>query len=253
MCPSAPIPDLLTSVKLLAGPTVEIAAASVGERSLVDVVRQIEEEGKGPDLTVDVDEPEIREETQALVEAPVEALVVDDAAVAESTEENKEETKVSEEDAEEAEALVAEEETAASFTPADGDEEKAMATPPEEPVGEAEPETILVEAQSPEEPVAIEEALPAAEEVTAAAAEAEETAAEAAETVQLEEASAEADAEGLSAAESEPEATGDEGQSCHCAPPADDPAPPAAVEGVLACEETMDSMLESEEQDAPSE
>lgn len=241
------MPDLLTSVKLLASPTVEIAAASVGERSLVDVVRQIEEEGKSTDSTVDVAGPEIQE-------APVEA-VADEAAIEEAAEENKEETKVSEGDAE---APAAEEETAVSSTAAEGDEEKTVAPPPEElaapteeQVGEAQADAALVEAQSPEEPVTTEEA-PPADEVTAAPDEAEEPTAEDAEPVQLAEASAEADAEVLLAAESEPEAAVHEGESGHCAPPADDPAPPVAVGEVLACEETMDSTLELEEQVAPS-
>lgn len=250
MCPSASMPDLLTSVKLLASPTVEIAAASVGERSLVDVVRQIEEEGKSTDSTVDVAGPEIQE-------APVEA-VADEAAVEEAAEENKEEMKVSEGDPEDAEAPAAEEETPVSSTAAEGDEEKTVAPPPEEPaapteeqVGEAQADAALVEAQSPEEPVTTEEA-PPADEVTAAPDEAEEPTAEYAEPVQLAEASAEADAEVLLAAESEPEAAVHEGESCHCVPPADDPAPPVAVGEVLACEETMDSTLELEEQVAPS-
>lgn len=248
MCPSESIPDLLASVKLLAAPTVDIAAASVGERSLADVVRQMEEEEerKNSDSTLTVDGLEIQAETQVPVESPVAA----DPAVAGTAEE----TKVSEE----AKAPDDEEEMPAE------DNEKTMVPPPKEPVGEAEPDAVLVAAQSPEKPVINEEVPPAAEEVTAAAAaeevtaaaaaeEAEEPAAEAAQTVQLEEASTETEAEVLSAVESEPETAEDQSESCHCAPPADDPAPPAGVEGVLACEETMDSTLESEEQEAPSE
>lgn len=230
MCPSESISDLLTSVKLLAAPTVDIAAASVGEKSLVDVVRQMEEEadeGKDPDSAVTVDG----------LESQVEAPVADDAAVAESAEE----TKVSEEDAEEAMAPAAEEETPAE------DEETAMSPPAEEPVGETGPD--LVEAQSPEEPADIEEVAPAAEEEE----EAEEPVAEAAQMVQLEEASAKTEGEVPSAAETEPKTAEGQDESCHCAPPADDLAPPSAVEGVLACEETMDSMIESEEPEAPSE
>lgn len=257
MCPSASLPDLLTSVKLLASPTVEIAAASVGERSLVDVVRQIEEEGKSTDSTVDVAGPEIQE-------VPAEA-VADEAAVEEAAEESKEGTKVVEGDLEGTEAPAAEEETPASSTAAEGDEEKTVAPPPEElaapteeQVGEAEADAARVETQSPEEPVTTEEAPPAeevtaaADEVAAAPDEAEEHTAEDAGMVQLAEASAEADAEVPLAAESEPEAAVHEAESCHCAPPADHPAPPVAAEDVLACEETMDSTLESEEQVAPS-
>lgn len=237
MIPSESIPDLLTSVKLLAAPAVDIAAASVAERSLVDVVRQMEEEGKNSDSTVTVDEAEIQEETQVPVEAPV----ADDPAVAETVEE----TKVSE-DVEEAEAPAGEEETPA-------EDDQTMVPPSEEPVGEAEPEAVLVETQSAEEPVIIDEAPPAAaatEEEEAAAA-AEEPTAEAAQTVLPEEESAEAEV--FSAVEPEPETAVEQDESCHCAPPADDPAPPAAVEGVLACDETMDIMLESEEQEAASE
>lgn len=237
MIPSESIPDLLTSVKLLAAPAVDIAAASVAERSLVDVVRQMEEEGKNSDSTVTVDEAEIQEETQVPVEAPV----ADDPAVAETVEE----TKVSEDVVEEAEAPAGEEETPA-------EDDQTMVPPSEEPVGEAEPEAVLVETQSAEEPVIIDEAPPAAaatEEEAAAAA--EEPTAEAAQTVLPEEESAEAEV--FSAVEPEPETAVEQDESCHCAPPADDPAPPAAVEGVLACDETMDIMLESEEQEAASE
>lgn len=241
MCPSASMPDLLTSVKLLATPTVEIAAASVGERSLVNAVRQIEER-KGTDSMVDVAEPE----------APVE-VVADEVA----GEEAAEETNVSEGDPEDAEVPAAKGEMEVSIS-AECDDEKTMAPPPEElaapteeQVGDTEADAARVEAQSPEEPSPTEEA-PPAEEVTAAPDEAEEPTAEDTETVQLVEASAEADAEAFSATQSEPEAAVHEAESCHCAPPADNPVPSVAVEGVVACEETMDSTLELEEQVAPS-
>ncbi|XP_030004221.1 uncharacterized protein mgarpb isoform X4 [Sphaeramia orbicularis] len=47
-----PMPDLLSAVKVLAGSPVEIAAASVGDHSLVEVIRQTERDKKGLDSTM---------------------------------------------------------------------------------------------------------------------------------------------------------------------------------------------------------
>lgn len=48
--------DLMAAVKLLAGSTVEIAAASVGDRSLVNAVRTTEKESKGSSSLLEVRE-----------------------------------------------------------------------------------------------------------------------------------------------------------------------------------------------------
>ncbi|XP_049576812.1 fibrous sheath CABYR-binding protein isoform X2 [Syngnathus scovelli] len=61
------LPDLLTAVKILAGSTVEIAAASVGESSLVRAVRHIEDDGKGLDSVLEVLQSENLEETKDLM------------------------------------------------------------------------------------------------------------------------------------------------------------------------------------------
>lgn len=259
MCLSGSVPDLLSAVKLLAGSTVEIAAASVGERSLVKVVRQIEEDGKSTDSTLEAVEPEI-------LESPTEAVAAED---------DQGELKSAGGDAEDAEALVEEEEeTPAPVTAAEDEEEKTAAFPFEElttsaltekQTGDAEAEeqphvaeAAPLEAASPTE-ASSEDAAPT-EKVTISVEEAEEPVegAEAVETVQLAEASSEVDAEVLSAAESDSGSPVHEAESCHCAPPAapnpsaDELAPPIAVEGELACEETTDLTQESEEEVAQS-
>lgn len=265
-CLSGSLPDLLSAVKLLAGSTVEIAAASVGERSLVKVVRQIEEDGKSIDSSLEAVEPEI-------LEYPTEPGA-DETTVEAAAEDDTGELKSAGGDAEDAEAPVAEEETPAPVTAAEDEEEKTAASPSEElttsapteeQTGDAEAEeqppvteAAPVEAASPTE-ASSEDAAPT-EEVTISVEEAEEPVegTEAVETVQLAEVSSEVDAEVLSAAESESGAPVHEAESCHCAPPAapnpsaDELAPPIAVEGELACGETTDLTQESEEEVAQS-
>lgn len=265
MCLSGSVPDLLSAVKLLAGSTVEIAAASVGERSLVKVVRQIEEDGKSIDSTLEAVEPEI-------LESPTEAGA-DEAAVEAAAEDDKGELKSAGGDAKDAEVPVAEEETLAPVTAAVDEEEKTAASPSEEPTTSAPIEEQTGDAEAEEQPPVAEAAPLEAvspmeassedaptEEVTVSVEEAEEPVegAEAVETVQLAKASSEVDAEVLSAAESESGAHVHEAESCHCAPPAapnpsaDELAPPIAVEGKLACGETTDLTQESEEEVAQS-
>lgn len=265
MCLSGSVPDLLSAVKLLAGSTVEIAAASVGERSLVKVVRQIEEDGKSIESTLEAVEPEV-------LESPKE-VGADEAAVEAAAEDDKGELKSAGGDAKDAEAPVAEEETPAPVMAAE-DEEMTAASPSEEPTtsapteeqsgnteAEEQPpvaEAAPLEAVSPME-ASSEDAAPT-EEVTISVEEAEEPVegTEAVETVQLAEASSEVDAEVLSAAESESGAPVHEAKSCHCAPAAapnplaDELAPPIAVEGELACGETTDLTQEPEEEAAQS-
>ncbi|XP_022611476.1 uncharacterized protein LOC111229426 isoform X2 [Seriola dumerili] len=173
------MPDLLTAVKILASSTVEIAAASVGETSLVEAVRQMEEEGKGLDSTLEVVEGEILEVTAEVVakEAAEEPAVV----VSEEELKTAEAGAVEEvADAEAVEALSAEEVmTEEASAPAAAEEEAAASLPVEDTastptVEEAgavtdEDQTADPEA-APEEAVSSTEASPedTAEEVTPA-------------------------------------------------------------------------------------
>lgn len=265
------MPDLLTAVKILAGSTVEIAAASVGERSLVKAVLKIEEDGKNLDSSVGVVESKI-------LEATTEEVAEEGAVV-----ENEEELK----SAEDAEAPAVEEESSVPEVVAAEEEEleEAAASPPEEAttsapiveeIGEAEPEDqgAVTEAAteevvsspteaSPEDAGPAEEATPAEESVlTAAETSVDEAAAEApaeepteapaaVDTVQLAAASTESGLEVLLAPEpqSTPEASVQEVKSCHCAPlaTAGEVAPPAALGEQLVDEAAMEMTEESKE------
>lgn len=68
--------DLLAAVKILAGSTVEIAAASVGDGSLVQVVQKMEEDSKASGSLLEVAGTEIQEELEELmfIEAAVEEV-----------------------------------------------------------------------------------------------------------------------------------------------------------------------------------
>eukprot|EP00066_Takifugu_rubripes_P021469 XP_011610735.1 PREDICTED: skin secretory protein xP2-like isoform X1 [Takifugu rubripes] len=55
--------DLMAAVKLLAGSTVEIAAASVGDGSLVNVIRTTEQDSKGPSSLLEEIQPKLEEVT----------------------------------------------------------------------------------------------------------------------------------------------------------------------------------------------
>ncbi|XP_051939287.1 fibrous sheath CABYR-binding protein isoform X1 [Hippocampus zosterae] len=114
-----PVPDLLTAVKILSGSTVEIAAASVGESSLVRAARQIEDDGKRLDSVLEVIQTEALEGTIDLAaeEASLETVVVtneeDPAEVLSCDEEAVAEVKVS-----------AEETTEEALSPATEEEEE---------------------------------------------------------------------------------------------------------------------------------
>lgn len=235
LCPSESMPDLLTAVKILAGSTVEIAAASVGERSLLKAVRKIEEDGKGLDSLLEVVEPEILE---AITEAVVKEAAEEGTVVV-----NEEELKSAEADAE---APAAEEETSAPVAAAEEEEqEEAAASLPEEPTtsapsveevgdAEAEDQAPVTAAETSADEAAAE--APAEEPVEAAAV---------VDTVQLAAASTGSDLEVLSAAEPEstPEAPVHEAKSCHSARSAtEEVAPPVALGGQLVSEGAMDIM-----------
>lgn len=76
---SESIPDLLAAVKILAGSTVEIAAASVGDGSLVKAVQKIEEDSKACDSFLELTGTEIQE--------ALEEVMVKEAAAAVNKEE----------------------------------------------------------------------------------------------------------------------------------------------------------------------
>nr|XP_046259380.1 brain acid soluble protein 1-like [Scatophagus argus] len=283
LCSSESIPDLLTAVKILAGSTVEIAAASVGETSLVKAVQKVEEDGKGLDFTLEVVEPEI-------LEATTEEVTEDTAVVM-----NKEQLK-SDTDAEDAKAPAAEEEIFVLAAAEEEEEEKekeeerAAATLPEEPtasaltveeVGEAEvedqtpvpgvapEESISSAVASPEDSAPAEEttaseedtiiaeatlaAETSVEEAAAADASAEETAEAAAvvDSIQLAAASSGSELELLSTAE--PESTSEvpvhEGKHCHSSvsSTAEEVAPPVDLGGQLENEGAVDMTHEAKE------
>ncbi|XP_031723072.1 uncharacterized protein LOC116394250 isoform X2 [Anarrhichthys ocellatus] len=199
------MPDLLTAVKILGGSPVEIAAASVGETSLVKAVRKMEEDGKSLDLTLEVVEPEV-------LEATPEVLAKEEAE--EGTLVTEEELQSAEADAESpaAEELVKEETPAPVAAAAEEEEaislseEPATSTLTVEEVGEVESEDqAAVPAAAPEEAVSstdtspedaapAEEATPAEEAITAAEAAPVDETTSAAETW-VEDAAAEASTE----------------------------------------------------------
>ncbi|XP_077380291.1 uncharacterized protein mgarpb [Festucalex cinctus] len=157
------VPDLLTAVKILAGSTVEIAAASVGESNLMRAVRHIEEDGK--DFVLEALQPEALEGTQDLMakDSSPETVVVANEAELDSTEvvscdeDSVTEVKVS------AEEIIEE-----ASNPATEEEEEM---PPEEavPSGPSEENTEEMHAEDqtpasdPEENITPEEAAPSAE------------------------------------------------------------------------------------------
>ncbi|XP_057700757.1 neurofilament medium polypeptide [Corythoichthys intestinalis] len=222
--------DLLTAVKILAGAT-EIAAASVGESSLVRAVRHIEEDGKALDSVLEVLESEVLERTEerAAKEPSDEMVTVineeaADRAVVSGDEEVTTEDKVSVE-------VILEE---ASFPASDEEEE----VPPDEaaPLGPTEENASGIQAEdqnpAPEEvaPSAdssitaeaqVDQELPAAQTAVEEGAEApaEETVATLEEECTTQPPEPETEAEGLSEPESGSEAEGlsvaEQESNCH--------------------------------------
>lgn len=274
------MPDLLAAVKILAGSTVEIAAASISEKSLVNAVQQIQEDGKGLDSMVEVVQPQILEATTD--------LVAETATVVVNEEEPKSAEAGAADEVIDAEEVIAEETSA----PAVAEEEEATASSPEEAttsaqtveeVGEVEAEDqalkpdaapkealFSIEA-SPEDASPTEEATitaeappvndtSAAETSVAAEASGEETVEAAStqsdsaavlDTTQLAAASTVSELEVLSAAEPESEAAVHEAKhchSCHSAPSAvEEVAPPTDVGGELVSEGAVDTTHEVKE------
>ncbi|AWP06328.1 AIF-MLS domain containing protein isoform 2 [Scophthalmus maximus] len=185
------LPDLLTAVKNLGSSTVEIAAASVGETSLVKAVRQMEEDGNGSDSTLEMVEADVLEATAKVVS--------EEAADTVSKEELKSAVASAVEDVAEAEVAEAPsieegmtEEMSAPAAAEEEEELEAAAFPPEEAttsapaVGKVEEINTGDRASAPDaapvEAVASTEASSedVAEEVTPGKVSAEETASEAA-------------------------------------------------------------------------
>ncbi|XP_030586369.1 fibrous sheath CABYR-binding protein isoform X2 [Archocentrus centrarchus] len=275
------VPDLFAAVKILASSTTDIAAASVGENSLVEAVRQIEGEGKGHEVL----------EAEALEALAKEAS--EGAAVVEGEEELKSEEDEEGAGAEDAQIPAAEEVVRA------GEEEAAVGSHPQETTSSTptvdEPEA---EDAAPEEAISPEDAAPAedaissedaapaedaissedaapAEEATStaeaapvdesspdeiapageAAAEtsAEETVEAAVGTTQLAAASVGADLEVLSPADAKltsgsPLHAEKPCHSCHAAPSAgEEVAPPAAVGEELVTDGGVDTSHEAKE------
>ncbi|XP_029019423.1 fibrous sheath CABYR-binding protein isoform X2 [Betta splendens] len=237
---TAPVVDLLTAVKVLSGSTVEIAAASVGEKSLVNAVQQIQEDREALNSSEEVVKPEI-------LEAPAESFAETAAAV-------------DEEEAESAEAaaddeLSDDEEVVAEEAPAPAPAEEAFTASPQavdEVVEEAVEDPVLNPDAPPKEAFFVIEASPEdaspAEQVTIAAEappadgasgaqsseealgeEAPEAASTQAHVTQLAAASTASEPHVLSAAEPESDAPGHRAEhchSCHSAPSAEEAAPP---------------------------
>ncbi|KAK2815648.1 hypothetical protein Q5P01_026115 [Channa striata] len=281
----SPMPDLLTAVKILTGSTVEIAAASVGEKRFVNAAQQIEGDGRGLDSTVEVPQPEILEVTAELT-AKEAADGVNEEELRSSEAGAVEEVA----DADDAEEVIAEETSTAA---AAEEEEEAAEPPPEEATGttqtvgevgevEAEDEALDSEAATKEAPsstkaspedeaTASDEAPPAhdifmtpAAQTSADEVAAEESAEEMVEaastrreaaavvnTTQLAAASTVSNLEVLSAAEAQSDAPLHKAKhchSCHSAPPAaEEVVPPAAPVGEMCSEGAEDMKLEAKE------
>nr|XP_019939368.1 PREDICTED: skin secretory protein xP2-like [Paralichthys olivaceus] len=180
------LPDLLTAVKILAGSTVDIAAASVGETSLVKSVRQIEEDGKDLEPTLEVVEVTTEVVSKEAAEEAAEVVIVEELKSAEAGAHE-----------EVAEAPSAEE-GMTEETPAPAEEE-ATASPPGE--GEVSGHAVEVGEVSDEDEVPGPEAAPE-EAVSSTGASPEVTAEDISPTeVSVEETASEVTGEDISPAE----------------------------------------------------
>lgn len=254
------MPDLLTAVKILTGSSVEIAAASVAEKSRMKVVQQTEGNGKELGATVEVLQPDILQAAANLV-ADVADTVLKDAIEEEVADTNK------------AEEVIGEETSAF----AEAEKEEPAASPPGEAAASTLKEVAEADDQAAEDPEAATEEIlsskEASSETTSPSEDAEGTnTAEAppvidtspapmtsmegveAPAAETSEAAAVVDTSQLAAAstlshpkllsDAQPEAPVDEvrpSHSCHCAPAAaEEAAPPAAAGGELLSEGAVD-------------
>lgn len=143
--------DVLTAVKILAGSTVEIAAASVGEKSLVNAVQHIQENGKELDSTVEVIRAEILEAAADLVSEETSVAVNEEdlkSAEADAADEAA--------DAKDSEELIAEETSA----PAVAEEEEAATSSPEEASARNAEEVETEDRAAPKDDISPTEASP---------------------------------------------------------------------------------------------
>lgn len=271
------MPDLIAAVKMLAGSTVDIAAASVGESSLVKAVRQIEGDGKSLDPVLGGSEPEGIEATNEVLpkEASEEAEAV--------SEEELKPAEVVAEDEHTEDAAAQEVPTEEAVSPVASPEVASLSAPTEEDTGESEDEAPGLDA-APEETIsstesspveaapaeevavvmaeatAVEEEVPAEksveEEAGGASAEkpveaAEEKPAEApedVETTQLAAAASGTELEILPTAEPTAEVPETEAEHCHSCQPAaasgEEVAPPAGVEVQLEVHVVSEEAME---------
>ncbi|XP_037115678.1 fibrous sheath CABYR-binding protein isoform X2 [Syngnathus acus] len=264
------LPDLLTAVKILASSTVEIAAASVGESSLVRAVRHIEDDGRGLDSVLEVLQPEDLEETKDLMAkepsnetvvltnedelSAVEVVSCDETAVPEGNVSAEESAEASSPATEEEEEVPSEETTTSGPTEEENaggihDDDQNPTPDPEENITpeEASPEEDTSEEASISAEAPVDKELPVAETFVEDAAEVEApeeetvTASEEEGTSQPPQADTESDMEVLSVAEPQSD------QSLAQAMMPTEDQPPEILE------DTGDKMNESKEAAAPVE
>ncbi|KAM9818782.1 uncharacterized protein mgarpb isoform 1-T1 [Syngnathus typhle] len=264
------LPDLLTAVKILAGSTVEIAAASVGESSLVRAVRHIEDDGKGLASVLEVLQPEDLEETKDLMAkepsnetvvltneeelSAVEVVSCDETAVPEGNVSAEESAEASSPATEEEEEVPSEETTTSGPTEEENaggihDDDQNPTPDPEENITpeEAPPEEDTTEEAGISAEAPVDKELPVAETFVEDAAEVEApeektvTASEEEGTSQPPQADTESDMEILSVAEPQ----SDQSLAQAMMPTDDQPSE--------ILEDTGDKMNESKEAAAPVE
>lgn len=159
--------DLMAAVKLLAGSTVEIAAASVGDRSLVNAVRTTEQDSKGSSSLLEVTE----------IQQKLEEVMRNEDGDGEAAAANEQELKSAEEEEQEAAPPPEEMTTAAITTDAEPqvtggapdmdpavDPAPAKKTMSDESAPPSEEPTTTLEATSPEEAALAEETMVTAPE-----------------------------------------------------------------------------------------
>lgn len=144
------------AVKLLAGSTVEIAAASVGDRSLVNAVRTTEQDSKGSSSLLEVTE----------IQQKLEEAMGNEDGDGEAAAANERELKSAEEEEQEAAALP--EETATAAITTDAEPQVTGDAPETDPSSDISPlesapaeKTMSDESATPsEEPTALEATTP---------------------------------------------------------------------------------------------
>lgn len=213
----------MAAVKLLAGPTVEIAAASVGDRSLVNAVRTTEQDSKGSSSLLEVSE----------IQQKLEEVMRSEDGDGEAAAANQQELKSAEE--EEQEAAPPPEETATAAMTTDAEPQVTGGAPDMEPSSDISP----LDPAPAEKTMSDESAPPSEEPTTALEATTPEEAALAEETQVTAERSVD-EGEDVSSAETsaEPEVLPAQDPKCTWEPPetaalrhsVEETVPPAAQE-----------------------